>query len=73
MTVRDFFKERMDKSFFSVGMMTVSDRSDLEYWLSRTPSERLSALEFLRGCAFGYGDSPPRLQRILEITQRQRG
>lgn len=40
---------------------------DLAYWLSKTPEERLSAVEFLRKQR--YGDTA-RLQRIARIVQR---
>ena len=61
---------RMDKSVFSVG--SLFDESDeLEYWLSKTPQERLEAQELMRQIAYGYDPSTARLQRLLEITQRQ--
>lgn len=37
------------------------------YWLSRSPEERLAAVEFLRQ---QYAGSEPRLQRVYRITQR---
>ena len=39
---------------------------DLEYWLSRTPAERFSAVEILRRQV--YGDSE-RLQRVVRVTK----
>jgi len=50
------------------------DRSDdKEYWLSRTPEERLEAVELMRQIIYGYDPSATRLQRILEVTQRSSG
>lgn len=47
--------------------------TDLEYWLSRTPDERLSAVEILRQNLYGYSnDNPPRLQRVATIVRRKR-
>ena len=42
-------------------------KQNLEYWLSRSPEERLSAVEHLRKQA--YGDLP-RLQRVVRVLKR---
>lgn len=39
------------------------------YWHSRTPEERLAALELMRQKAYGYDPAIARIQRVLEITQ----
>lgn len=39
------------------------DRDDLRLL---TPKQRLEGLEALRRAYFGYGDNPPRLERVLE-------
>lgn len=44
-----------------------AEKADLAYWLSRSPEERLAALEELRRRF--YGDSP-RLQRVARVIQR---
>ena len=60
---------RMDKTAFSVGRL--SDRSDeKEYWLARSPLERLEAVEIMRQIVYGYDPSTARLQRVLETAQR---
>ena len=41
-----------------------STKRDLAYWLSRTPEERLSAVEILRRQY--YGDSP-RIQKVVRV------
>lgn len=40
---------------------------DVEYWLSKTPEERIEAVEFLRKLYLyeSENDSAPRLQRII--------
>jgi hypothetical protein len=43
------------------------------YWLSRTPYERLEAVELMRQIIYGYDPSAIRLQRVLEVTQRSSG
>ena len=40
------------------------------YWHSRTPQERVLAVELMRQRAYGYDElTAPRLQRVLEIVQ----
>ena len=62
---------KMDKTVFSVG--SLFDPSDEKaYWLSKTPEERLEALEIMRQIAYGYDPDTERLQRVLEIAQLTR-
>lgn len=59
---------KMDKSAFSV--TTLSEKTnDKEYWLSKTPQERLQALEMMRQINYGYDPTTIRLQRVLEIVE----
>ena len=46
-----------------------ADREDKEYWLSKSPYERLQHIELLRRINYG-SDAAARLQRVLEITER---
>jgi hypothetical protein len=63
----DFPKVRRD--VFKV--TSLFDQSDeKEYWLSKTPEERLEAVELMRQIIYGYDPSATRLQRVFEITQR---
>lgn len=60
---------RMDKTVFSIG--TLSEQGDdQEYWASKTPAERLQALEFMRQVMYGYDPTTTRLQRVLTIAER---
>jgi hypothetical protein len=46
------------------------DQADKKsYWLSKTPYERLEAVELMRQVAYGYDPSGTRLQRVLEVTR----
>jgi hypothetical protein len=47
---------------------SVSD--DLQYWLSKTPAERIAVVEFLRIQNHG---SSIRLQRTVRVIQQTRG
>jgi hypothetical protein len=62
---------RIDKSQLRVfSSFEESDEADREYWHSRTPAERLAALELMRQSAYGYDDpTAGRLQRVLEIVR----
>ena len=42
-------------------------KDDLRYWLSKTPQQRIDAMEFLRRQY--YGDSA-RLQRTIKVVKR---
>jgi len=69
--MEDKIKElRMDKRFLSV--VSLSDQiSDKDYWLSKTPIERLQHIELLRRINYGHG-AAARLQRIFEVTEREK-
>ncbi|NNN06329.1 MAG: hypothetical protein HKL90_10555 [Elusimicrobia bacterium] len=47
---------------------------DAEYWRSKTPEERVAAVEFLRRqCALTAGDGPmPRLVKVLRLVDRKK-
>lgn len=63
----DFPKVRRDV-FKVTSLFDPSDEK--EYWLSKTPEERLEAVELMRQVIYGYDPSATRLQRVFEITQR---
>lgn len=45
---------------------------DLEYWLSKTPEERISAIELLRQQLYETKDGvAPRLQRVIKVIKRK--
>jgi len=50
-------------------MIEEAERCGSAYWHSRTPQERLEALELMRRRAYGYDQATARLQRVLEIVQ----
>lgn len=62
---------KVDRSVVSIS--SFNDRSDDEYWHSRSPSERLSAIQTNRQAAYGESEATARLQRVLEIAQRTSG
>ena len=48
---------------------TNSKQNDKEYWLSKTPIERLEVVEFLRQTNYGYDPVTSRLQRFFEVAE----
>ncbi|MBN1591955.1 MAG: hypothetical protein JW941_01755 [Candidatus Coatesbacteria bacterium] len=62
---------RLDKSAFSVVSLEDAD-NDLEYWLGKTPEERLSAVEINRWLVYGYDRATARLQRVFEVAELER-
>ena len=62
---------KMNKTVFSVVPLSDAD-DEKEYWLSKSPHERLQALEYLRQMLYGYDAATARLQRVFEIAKRER-
>jgi hypothetical protein len=61
---------KIDRTAFSVvSSFEEADKQEKEYWLSRTPHERLQYMELLRRINYGSVAST-RLQRVLEIAER---
>jgi hypothetical protein len=60
---------KLNKKAISTGRLT--DASDEKaYWLSKSPNERIMAIETMRRIIYGYNPSSEGFQRVLEITQR---
>ena len=57
---------KMNKTSISIasGFEEANDRG---YWHSKTPLERLEALELMRQIIHGYHPSSDRLQRVLTV------
>jgi len=46
------------------------DSDEKSYWFSKSPYERLEAVELMRQIIYGYDPSTTGLQRVLETAQR---
>jgi hypothetical protein len=58
----------MNKTVLSI--TPLSEESDEKaYWLSKTPKERLAAVEMLRQIIYGYDPLTTRLQRVLTTVE----
>ena len=58
---------RVDRSAFVVTSLG-DESSEREYWKSKSPEERLAALELMRQIIYGYDPATTRLQRVLEVV-----
>jgi hypothetical protein len=60
---------KLDRSAFLVVSREEAQKQDIAFWHSKTPLERLEALESLRQTTYGYDPAVTRLQRILEVIK----
>ena len=61
---------RMDKEEFSVlSSFEEVDEAGKAYWHSKSPQERMEALELMWQINYGYDPTTERLQRVLEIAE----
>ena len=60
---------QFDKTAFSVGSLD-EEPDDLAYWLSKTPGERLAAMELMRQINYDYDPVTDRIPRVLEVIER---
>ena len=58
----------VDRSVVTHGE-ALGESDEKAFWLSRTPLDRLEAVEFLREIAFGHDSATARLQRVLETAE----
>ena len=59
---------KMDRSVFEVDVLE-NQGNERNYWWSKTPAERMQALELMRQIIYGYDPATTRLQRILEVAE----
>jgi hypothetical protein len=59
---------KVDRNTLTIS--TFDSKSDDEYWWSRTPAERIAAIQINRQAAYGESRASARLQRVLEVAQR---
>jgi hypothetical protein len=60
---------KFNRATFSIVNLHDEDAEDKAYWLSKSPSDRLVALEYLRQVMYGYDPNTTRLQRVFEIAK----
>jgi hypothetical protein len=65
--VDELAKTKLDRTHFSVAKLGDSDQK--AYWLSKSPAERLEAVELMRQMIYGYDPARDRLKRILTVVR----
>jgi hypothetical protein len=59
---------RLDRSAFQVVALDEA-ADDQAYWRTKSPGQRMEALELMRQIIYGYDPATTRLQRILEVAE----
>jgi hypothetical protein len=59
---------KVDRSAFSVASLD-DPSDDKAYWLSKTPQEKLEAVELMRQILYGYDPDTLRIQKVIEVVQ----
>ena len=62
-------QERLDRSSLKVTGFDEATADDIDYWMSKSPTERIEALEYLRRWAYGDDQVDARLQRVFTIAR----
>ena len=60
---------RVARDAFCITSLEEADKDDSTYWRSRTPDERLAALELSRQIAYGYDPAARGLSRFFEVDE----
>jgi len=67
MDIKDLFDKMRNPAFPLASPFDGMDEK--AYWHSRTPQERLQALELMRQRVYGYDPATMGIQRVLEVVQ----
>jgi hypothetical protein len=65
------FTPKVDRSAFSVVTREEAQEQDIAFWHSKTPLERLEALESLRQTTYGYDPAVTHMVKVLEVVKRE--
>ncbi len=61
--------ERIDRSTVHVTGFDEGEADDIDFWMSKTPTERIEAGEYLRRWVYGDDQVDARLQRVLTFVE----
>lgn len=64
-------KPKIDRQSFSIVFLENQREDEKRYWLSKTPHDCLQAVEMTRQMIYGYDPATTRLQRVLEVVERE--
>jgi hypothetical protein len=62
-------EERIDRAKIVATTHEQAERDDVDYWMSKTPTERIEGIEYLRRWLYGDDQVDARLQRVFEFAQ----
>jgi len=65
----DRFGEIDKTAVTAVSSFEEADAQDRAYWHSKTPQERMEALEQIRQVGYGYDSTSVRIQRFVEVAE----
>lgn len=63
-------KKQIDVSIIKVETLKQDPLEETRFWLTKTPQERLAAVELLRMRLADYDNTTSRLQRFFTVTIR---
>lgn len=61
--------DRINRSQSKFTTFEEAEADDIEYWLAKTPAERIEGIEYLRRWLYGDDQVDTRLQRIFTVAQ----
>jgi hypothetical protein len=64
--VDELTQTKLDRTHFSV--VELKDSDEKAYWRSKSPAERIEAVELMRQMIYGYDPARTRLQRVLTVA-----
>jgi len=62
---------KLNKNSISIASAEEFETHDIQFWRTKSTSERLEAIEMMRQINFGYDPSSERLQRLFTVAQRK--
>jgi hypothetical protein len=61
--------DRLDKSHFGFTTLDEAEADDVDFWINKTPAERIEGIEYLRRWLYGDTQVDARLQRVFQFAQ----
>ena len=65
-------ENQIDKRIVEFGSLK-DEPADVAYWLSRTPEDRLTGVEFLNRQFYSYEGAEQELRRFFEVAESKGG
>jgi hypothetical protein len=61
--------ERIDRRHLKLTTFDEAEADDIDYWMSKTPTERIEGIEYLRRWLYGDDQVDAGLQRVLATAR----